>query len=372
MYTARSAEAVSKNNNPLNFNPFRTGGIDEDPSVTIVSDAFEAVTNGMHNPEAMIRLEKLEKAESFDQWKLLIRAVDAFYSQDFQTLEDCLEKIPSDSLAGSLKPVLYHMSGQKQLNRKPTFNEEKLIKRVTEDSRFLVSAAAQLTESIEYSGDLFIETASLLIKEIKVNNPEASERLALWCFSVCFEYSFDEEPLADNVLMLYGQAEGLRLIALSLMEEDPESSLICFTRALIKRLIDKSIEKDEAGAWLDIIDTLMTACPPSNPILVDMSELLSMLGTELSLYFSIGNGMELSSSPHEKLKNMKRSIGFMKQPLKPGAIGNTAIGNTAIGNTAIGNTAIGNTAIGKTSRQKTASTAAPENKSREAVQLELF
>jgi len=305
-------------NNTLDFNPFSGDDPEKDPKATIVSDAFEAVTNGMYNPEAMLRLENLDSTEEIGHWKALIKAVELFYSQDYSSMEKCLGEISDGSLAGSLKPVLYQMSGLHVLNRKPSFHEEKLIKKVTEDSRFLLSAAGQLNDSIEYGGDLFIETASLLIKEIKTNNPQAAERLVLWCFEVCFERQFDEEPLADNVMMIFGQAEGLRLIALSLMEDYPESALICFTRSLIRRLIDNSIEKEEASAWLDIIDTLMSACSPSDPVFIDMTELLSMLETELSIYFGLGENQNLSSNPLEKLGIMKsRLTGGGNQPQPP-------------------------------------------------------
>jgi hypothetical protein len=307
LYTARSAEAVSIDKS-FKFNPFDNRNAEIDPGITIVSDAFEAVTNGMDNPEAMMKLEQLQSGDEVEQWKNLIEAVNAFYAQDQRLLESCLENIPSDSLPGSLKPALLHMSGLSPLGRQPTFYEGKLIKKITEDSRFLTSAASQLNDNIEYGGDLFIETASLLIKEIKVNNTEASERLVLWCFNICFQQQFDEEPLADNVLMIFGQAEGLRLIALSLMEEDPESALICFTRSLIKRLIDRSIETNEAAGWLDIIDALMSACTPSDPVFIDMSELLSMLETELNIYFGLSGTKYLSSDPLEKLGSLKTRL----------------------------------------------------------------
>ena len=209
-------------------------------SSTIISDAFEAVTNGMNNTEALEYLETQRKNPEAAEWINVIQAIQAFYSRDFTRMDSLLQQIPDESPAGSLKNVLYHMSGSQDPASPLSYHEEKLSRRITENSRFLSSAVAQLKESIEYGEGLFADTASLLIKELRHKTPEAAERLALWSFSTCIENEFDDEALADNILMLFGQAEGLRIIALSLIETEPESALICFARSLIKRLVDKT------------------------------------------------------------------------------------------------------------------------------------
>ncbi|MDC7225304.1 MAG: hypothetical protein PQJ61_00910 [Spirochaetales bacterium] len=253
------------------------------PSIA-VSDAFEAVTNGMHNPEVLERLAD-EGRESAD-WINMINAIQAFYKQDFMLMCRWLDEVPDDCLAGSLKKVLRHMSGDTPAENLG-FYEEKLAKRITEDSRFLSSAIEQLKESIEYGEELFVETVSLLIKEVK-KSPAAAESLALWSFRICIENDFDDETLADNIIMLFGQAEGLRLIGLSLLETEPESALICFTRSLIKKLVDRTLSKEDAEAALEIIGTLISACHPDDPVLIDISEMLTMLESELILFFNLG------------------------------------------------------------------------------------
>ena len=346
MYTAGSAEAVSTDIKP-ELNPFSAAVPEADSVEIIIRDAFEAATNGMHNPEALNRLNGLDDDDEVKVWKSLIAAIISFYNQDFKGVGALLSAVPDDSPAGRLKPALLHMSGLRSLERRATYHEEKLIKKITEDSRFLASAIAQLNDSIEYGGELFAETASLLIKEIKSQNQNAAARLTLWCFSVCFSQGFDEEPLADNVLMLFGQAEGLRLIALSLMEDDPESALICFTRSLIKRIIDKTIKRDEAAAMLDIIDVLMSACEPEEPLITDISELLTMLDKELEVYFSLGENFCPASAPSERINGMKQRLsGSIKPPVPD---------NTE-----------------QEKAEKRPAKKAPAARSTEAVQLELF
>ena len=276
---------------------------------TIISDAFEAVTNGMYNPEAFAQLEQacVGTDSENEQWKNLIYAIRAFYDQDFVQMDSLLQTIDKESTAASLKRVLYHMSGLRISTEKLSYHEDKLAKRITEDSRFLKSAIDDLNESILYGEDLFIETASMLIKELKQNTPEAAERLALWSFGICVEMDFDDEALADNILMLFGQAEGLRLIALSLLESEPESALICFTRSLIKRIVDQTAGKDDAAAYLEIIEALISTCTDNDPVLLDISELLAMLETEFNLFFGFNNSTSCSK-PADKIAEMKKTL----------------------------------------------------------------
>ena len=238
----------------------------------------------MHNPEALAQLA----AEGADaaEWVNMINAIRAFYNQDFALMNELLNTVPDECTAGSLKGILGMMSGTVPAAGKLSYHEEKLVKRVTEDSRFLSSAIGQLMESIEYGEELFIETVSLLIKEVK-KSPSAAERLALWSFKTCIDNNFDDEALADNIIMLFGQAEGLRLIGLSLLETEPESALICFTRSLIKRLVDRMTGREEAAAFLEIIGALISVCRTDAPVLLDISEILTMLESELVLFFTL-------------------------------------------------------------------------------------
>ncbi len=278
---------------------------------TVISDAFEAATNGMHNPEAFARLESLEADQN---WKNIIYAIRAFYNQDFGLMNNLLISVDPGSDAGRLVRVLRHMAGTEDYSGKLTKSEERLALRVTENTRFLNSAVRQLKESIDYGEELFTETASLLIKEVKQKTPVAAGRLALWSFRICIEKGFDDEALADNILMLFGQAEGLRLIALSLMETEPESALICFTRSLIRRIMDKTINKTDAAAYMEVIEALLTACAENDPVIIDISELLSMLESELNLYFGFPS-ISMDTSPAAKISAMIKHLTISSDPV---------------------------------------------------------
>lgn len=274
---------------------------------TIVSDAFEAVTNGMNKPEAIARLEQIKDQHETRDWYHIIKAIDSFYNLDYSAMDNYLEMIPKDSNSRSLCNVLYAMTENQTESGVLSKNEAKLVKQITAGRFFLLDAVSNLNSGIDSSEELFIETVSLLIKEIKRRSSSASARLALWAFEMCIRKNYNEEILADNILMLYGQAEGLRLIALALIEHDPGASLICFCRSLINRLIDKTTELKETSAYLEIIEALVPSCTKEEPIIVDIKELFSMLESELNIFYKI-KPAKLKLYPKEWIKSMKRRL----------------------------------------------------------------
>ena len=276
---------------------------------TVISDAFESVTNGMSNPEAMDALMNFDRGGESNDWKNIILAIRSFYNQDFSSLERLLESVNDDSEAGRLKPVLCRMAGMEtERTTRLGKYEEKLLRAVTEDSRFLAGAAAQLNESMEYGEDLFNETASLIIREIRAISVPASMRLALWALNTCLERGFDEEQLADSILVIFGQAEGLRLIALSLIEPDPESALICLTRAMIRKIIDRTLDRQSVPAWLEVIEALADAVPAGSEVLIDMSELLQMLEDETAACFGFGSHGISALPASERIRRLKAGL----------------------------------------------------------------
>ncbi|MDR0599975.1 MAG: hypothetical protein LBG84_07845 [Treponema sp.] len=74
-----------------------------DPAWNLL-DAFDAITNGMENPEAMKKAEALRRPE-LEPWKLLIRAIAALYGGNSEECRRAAAAIPAHSAPGSLKPL---------------------------------------------------------------------------------------------------------------------------------------------------------------------------------------------------------------------------------------------------------------------------
>jgi hypothetical protein len=74
-----------------------------DPAWNLL-DAFDAVTNGMENPEAMRKAAQVS-GDEFESWKLLVRAIEAMYWGKAELCLKTAEKIPADSAPACLKPL---------------------------------------------------------------------------------------------------------------------------------------------------------------------------------------------------------------------------------------------------------------------------
>lgn len=278
-----------------------------DPEILIIRDAFEAVTNGMHNPEALQSLDSEVKRDDLMPWKYIIHAIQSFYDKDFPEMESYLSLVDDSTPPAGLKPLLFHMSGLKAFEQEPGYREESLLKKITRESSYISNVSSKLRDALQQNAEVFAETASLIIKELKSQNFEASRKLALWSFRECLAREIDEEPLADNILMIFGQAEGLRLIALGLLEEDPGSSLICFMRSLVNRLSERNITSEETLAFLDVLCSLADHCSDDESVVSEISELVRLLESEIRINFSI-NTDSVSDSAVELLVKIRKAF----------------------------------------------------------------
>ena len=219
----------------------------------IISDAFESATNGMYNPEAIEALKKIDETSPFFGWKQATLAILAFYSNNKEEMELLLDTIPGESPAAAFIPVLKKVKGDViQLNKA----EQALYNGISEDRSFISSAQSQLKDSLEEEmEEPFLETAILLIREIKNDYPEACRKLSIWLMKTASQYGFSPDLLLSQLKQIYGSAESFRLCALALAKEETEISLLFWIRSLSSRLRGDKIDDNEIGAYLDIIAT---------------------------------------------------------------------------------------------------------------------
>jgi hypothetical protein len=219
----------------------------------ILSDAFETVTNGMYNPEALSALKEIDSASPFYGWKELTLSIADFYNGHHADSLKRVQKIPEQSPAASLIPLLRLLcdcGSEGELSG----SGKKLYKLITEDRSFFTSAQIQLQDCLEADmEDLFIETALLLIRDLKSGQPEAAGKIALWVIKSASLYAYAPELIVSNIKLIFGEAEGSRLCALALQEEEPEISLLFWIRSFLARLKQKDLVQEEKEAYLDII-----------------------------------------------------------------------------------------------------------------------
>jgi hypothetical protein len=67
-----------------------------DSPVWSLVDAFDAVTNGMTNPESFARMEELTESR-LQPWKHLIHGIRSLYTDDIPGCQAALETMDDDS-----------------------------------------------------------------------------------------------------------------------------------------------------------------------------------------------------------------------------------------------------------------------------------
>jgi hypothetical protein len=221
----------------------------------IISDALESVTNGMYNPEAVTELLSIGDASPLASWKALCLSISAFYNGNRDEALSQLSHIDDESPASALIPVITQLCEKKEGREGALSPKSKsLFHQVTEDRSFITSAQNQLKEYLEGEmEELFVETAILLIRDLKGDYPKAARSLAMWITKTASAYGFSPEIIVSNLKLIFGPAEGSRLCALALQDEEPEISLLFWIRTLISRLKQRDIEEAETAAFREII-----------------------------------------------------------------------------------------------------------------------
>lgn len=274
----------------------------------IVADAFESASNGMHNPEAFEALETIDEGSPFFGWKQLSIALHLFYTGDYDGISPLLASIPKDSPAALLVPLIQRLCGEELRISK---GAEGLYQRITEDRSYISAAIKQLTDCLEADmEELFIETALLLIRNLRSQAPLAAKRLALWAMNTVSYCAYDPDELISGLKALYGSTEAFRLCALGLETEETEIALLFWIRSLLSRLKQAEAEQSEKEAYLLIIARL--------------AKQVEEFMTDTLMAEEQGYGEEERSTYLESLQSLyhhlRHELGLPDTPLDPGQL----------------------------------------------------
>ena len=218
-----------------------------------ISDAFEAITNGMHNPEAFSNMTAIPDNSLLDYWRELIYAIKAFYAKDYTEMEDRLGKIESGSPLILFKSILHHLTGKSSIENTDT-RQKAFIDNIIKDRSFIRSVIEQIVESLEYEmEDLFLETTDLLLQDLNRNYRETAARFAIWSIETASRYKYSPTDLIATCRKLFGNTEAYRLTAIALSNEEPDISLLFWIQSLISRLKSMDLTIHETAAYLTII-----------------------------------------------------------------------------------------------------------------------
>src|SRR5205823_4042120 len=113
-----------------------------------VSDAFSAVTTGPLPAGALATLDEIPRHSLLAPWKLLIRALDAFYRHADAAVLANLSSIPSDSGPARLVPVLRRLVGENGLPAEHSPDAITLIEHVSGQRTVARAQFSQLSQAL--------------------------------------------------------------------------------------------------------------------------------------------------------------------------------------------------------------------------------
>lgn len=192
----------------------------------IVRDLFTAVTTGPLSAGALTPLNEIPRHSPLAPWKLLIRALDAFYRRADATVLANLAGIPADSGPGRFVPVLRRLVGEDQSAADRSFAVLTLLEKVGGQRTLIQSQLTQLTQALSAHDERQAITAVQVLIPLFQSAPAALRRT----FLVTLLHRWHRQGFPPSGLLrvlLHGKkdVEILRLIALTLEQTEWDAAL---------------------------------------------------------------------------------------------------------------------------------------------------
>lgn len=233
----------------------------------VVSDAFEAVTNGMEEPGILDRLEDLEPDSPFQSWRHLVLAIHFFHEGLDEAVRAHLDQISRDSpvqtLARTLELVI---SGRFDRAGSAQNRLGELVARPDPSVRQWVQDIAEGLENGDE--DLFWASLADWLEYLAPLAPDRARSGILWAWNQLEWREFDEAVLLDLGSSLWGRAESYRLAALGTLPWDPEGAALLWFRFLLTAIRDgvaDEVSLREGRTYLDRFQDAAEAAGPASP-----------------------------------------------------------------------------------------------------------
>jgi hypothetical protein len=216
----------------------------DSPSWSLV-DAFDAVTNGIENPEALIRMESLT-APSLQPWKFLVWAIKALYDYDLPRCTAAWEAIEDDSAPGVLKPFFRAwIARQETRDRALIFREISefrdsvvgLYRRILMEPHPLTPAAEQAEEALRHG--LYGQFEALAFRvfaglraQVRSDGPLLALRYAMYCLDVLDKNGYEGTGFFSAIIKALGEADGFCALGFALIGKDNVTAAATLQKAL--------------------------------------------------------------------------------------------------------------------------------------------
>lgn len=227
-----------------------------------LADAFDAACNGLENPEALARMEKL-RGKEFTNWKHLVHAIRAMYRGDEESCRGASDSIESVSPPASLKGLFSAwISGMKSAGpaeesalvpgrKKPgataltaggnaDLPAMELYRKLLVHPHPLRLIAEQADEALRQGMIGHFERLSQSVfrglrEERRCDSALLALRYARYCLSLLSEGGYTPTDFFSLIVRVLGRADGFFVIGLSLLDNDEEAALGALEAALETR-----------------------------------------------------------------------------------------------------------------------------------------
>jgi len=226
----------------------------------IVSDAFEAVTNGMYDSEILSELEKVNEKSFFADWKYLTESLYYMYSDNSKEADRMFNKINKDSIPALISPVFYRIISRDNISSitELSSSEKQFINSIIKDNLSVKSSLEQIENNLKAEHeDRFVDNITLLLSDLYTKDQNLSKKLAAWALKQLSLFDMSPSLFLENLRLIFGDSESFRLTAIAFRDEDPELSLVFFTKAVLTLLRNNSTEKMQTEVYIEIICELL-------------------------------------------------------------------------------------------------------------------
>ncbi|MDR0387717.1 MAG: hypothetical protein LBH57_06735 [Treponema sp.] len=234
----------------------------DSPAWSVV-DAFDAVTNGIDNPESFARMEELRESR-LQPWKYLIYGIRSLYSGDIPGCRAALETIDENSAPAVLKPLFRAWIARQGAGRRETFFDELsgackavigLYRRLLVAPHPLSLLAEQAEEALNHGlVEQFAFLAGKIMKSLQEqkhgDGPLLALRYVRYCLNLLDKAGWEDADFFSVTVKTLGEADGFCVLGLALIGKDNEAAAAALEKALASgggRFLDAAMASLIAG-----------------------------------------------------------------------------------------------------------------------------
>ena len=187
----------------------------------VVRDVFAAVTRGPLPDGAMAALDVVSRSSPLAPWKLLIRAIDALYRNDSESVRRNVAALPLESAVAPLGPLLLRLSGSADAAPPMPAPIAALGERLTAGRATLRTSLDELEDALKSEDEPRVaRVAERILAGLPPSATGARNRFLLSLVSRWIHADFSPEGLFGTLIRSRSKPDSLRYVALAMEHVD--------------------------------------------------------------------------------------------------------------------------------------------------------